>query len=79
MMMYELSETGEVRQLTDISYVHICSCTYKPGSYSNDMSVCRSAVSSFLIHGNLVVMQCVSLLWAAWITVFQEFINAAAS
>lgn len=55
-MMYELSETGEVCQLTGILYVHICSCTYKPESYSNDMSVCRSAVSSFLIHGNIVVM-----------------------
>lgn len=29
---------------------------YKPGSYSNDMSVCRSAVRSFRTHGNIVVI-----------------------
>lgn len=55
--MYELAETGEMCQLTDTLYAHICSYLfrYKPGSYSNEMLVCRSAVSSFLIHGNMVV------------------------
>lgn len=58
-MMYELSETGAMCQLTDSSCAHICSRTYKPGSYSNDMSVCRSAVSTFLIRRNIVVMHSV--------------------
>lgn len=59
MMSGDLSETGATGQLSVFSYTHICSCTYKPGSYSNDMHVCRSAVSSFLIHGNIVIMHSV--------------------
>lgn len=51
--MYELAETGEMCQLTDTLCAHICSYLfrYKPGSYSNDMSVCRSAVHSFSYMG----------------------------
>lgn len=59
MMSGDLLETGAMCQLTDFLYTHICSRTYKPGSYSNDVHVCRSAASSFLIHGNIVIMHSV--------------------
>lgn len=56
MMVYELSETGAMCQLTDISLVHSCSFAYKTGTYSKDTSDYTSVVSSFLIRGNTVVM-----------------------